>query len=216
MKRCFPMSYKSSNFNQRAFTLIELLVSVVIFTMMTVLVVVKYGSFNQSVLMTNLAFDVSLAIRTAQTYGLSVKNIDTGSTQFQYAYGVRFDMDQSLDSILNNGNKKNQEIVFYADRNNDGVFTAADVPVISTYAIKRGATIFGICTGSSSSCIPAGNSSSLNITFKRPDPTAKMCLNGSLGSCGTAVTYAEIKVRGTDGSVRNISVRDNGQISVKD
>jgi len=100
---------------KRAFTLVELMVSVGIFLMMTGLVVAKYGNFNQSVLLTNLAYDVALTIRTAQTYGLSVRNNDlsNSSSDFQSGYGVHLDTSTRPDS--NSGNNFNQEIIFFAD-----------------------------------------------------------------------------------------------------
>src|SRR6185369_4435025 len=77
-------------FSKRGFTLIELLISVAIFVYMTGLLVAKYGNFNQSVLLTDLAYDVALTIRTAQTYGLSVKAVNSSPSPYQYAYGVDF------------------------------------------------------------------------------------------------------------------------------
>lgn len=205
--------------NFRAFTIIELLVSVAIFTMMTALVVAKYGNFNQSVLLTNLAYDVALTIRTAQTYGLSVKSSDNSSSQFLHGYGVRFDTD-SITSEPTLGVKNNQEIVFFADINDSLTFNSGDTP-ISRYAIKRGAIISGICV-SGVGCTPLSNSPSphhIDIIFKRPDPNAKICLdNSGVGQCAVASTYpyVEITVQGTDGSIRVVTVRENGQIAVKD
>jgi len=211
----------------RAFTLIELLVSVGIFTMMTALVVAKYGSFNQSVLMTNLAYDVALTIRTAQTYGLSVKNSDTtnSTTQFLHGYGVHFQTGNSADLNLPRLGGNDQIILFADDGSNgsgpfahtsdNGAYNIESPPlgdtIISTYSIKRGAIVDSICVGSP--CVKINTAVALDITFKRPDPNAVICL---YFSCNTKYTYAEITVKGTDGSTRTISVRENGQISVKD
>ncbi len=221
MKSSPNLKSKFSNPNcHHAFTLIELLVSVGIFTMMTALVVAKYGNFNQSVLMTNLAYDVALTIRTAQTYGLSVKNSDTtnSTAQFQHAYGVHFDTSSTLDTILSNGNKKNQELVLFVDLNDDGKFTDSN-QMVSTYAIKRGAYISSVCIVSGCSYGDPDSYSFVkpglgvvDVSFKRPDPDAKICFNSE---CNFP-KYVEISIKGTDGSIRVVSVRSNGQISVQD
>ena len=213
--------------NTRAFTLIELLVSVGIFALMTSLVVAKYGNFNQSVLLTNLAYDVALTIRTAQTYGLSVKNSSETATDFAYGYGVRFDSDPTVDS--NTGNPMNKQIVFFSDNNsnsankNDGIYTAYSGganpydTAVSTYAIKRGAYVSDMCTGSPTNCValPSNVAHHIDITFKRPDPSASICVDSYAGAACSKATYVELTVKGTDGSTRVISVRDNGQITVK-
>ena len=189
--------------NSRAFTIIELLISVAIFAAMTGLVVAKYGNFNQSVLLTNLAYDVALTIRTAQTYGLSVKNSDAGSgTDFQSGYGVRLDTNTGY----------NQEIIFFADRDNSGTYTN-NTELISTYAVKRGAIIKGVCLLDASTCTPS-QGSYLDIVFKRPNPDALMKIDGICPV--TVCSYAGISVMATDGGVRTISVRENGQISVNE
>ncbi len=189
---------KKVHFKKRAFTLVELLVSVGIFVAMTSLVVGKYGNFNQSVLLTDLAYDVALTIRLAQSYGTSVKASETGSS-FQYAYGVH------LDTTAGN----NQQIVLFADSNSSFVgYDPAD-EIVSTYAIKRGAVISHYCT-ISGSCT-TGTPGTLDVLFKRPDPNALICLNGTL----CADTFVQIMLKSTDGSLRSVKVYNNGQISVQ-
>jgi len=140
------------------FTLVELLVSVAIFAVMTALLVAKYGNFNQSVLLTDLAYDVALTIRTAQTYGLSVKGATaanpSGCTDFQCSYGVYFD--SSID---------NNSLISLLAVKNDSV-----VGTVATYSIKRGAIVSNLkaCTNQSdpSTCQTL---IFLDILFKRPD-----------------------------------------------
>lgn len=223
MKRSPILKSKISNLDssRHAFTLVELLVSVGIFTMMTALVVVKYGNFNQSVLLTNLAYDVALTIRTAQTYGLSVKVSDPNAQtlDFQSGYGVHFDTRSGVadvDTVL--GVKKNQAIVFFVDSNSNGIFDN-ESERISTYAIKRGATVSGLCVSVTSTCTIPGSgisATTIDIIFKRPEPNAIIHQNGT--DCGANIpcSYTEITVKGTDQGTRTISIRANGQISVKD
>ena len=193
----------------RAFTVVELLVSVGIFVFLTVLLVVKYGSFNQSVLLTNLAYDVAVTIRTAQAYGLSVKRVGTGdeSVNFQYAYGVHFDTTSAGNTTLKlfaftPAQTQNHT---YGDTSNSAL---SEIDV-QTYTLKRGARITGVCTGSVN-CAP--DTDQLDIIFRRPNPNADICITS--GGCGNQ--YAEITITGTDGSTRVVAVRENGQISVKE
>ena len=188
---------------KKGFTLIEIMVSVSIFAFMTALLVAKYGNFNQSVLLTNLAYDIGLTIRTAQTYGLSVRRLESGAAPFQYAYGVH---------ISNNSNEK-QQMIFFADISPDNVYTVSDF-VVSTYAIKRGAVISGVCVVKGSSCV-AGNGT-LDITFKRPDPEALIYFTSSNGvpDINNPYTYAKITVQGVDGGIREVVVNSIGQVSV--
>ena len=194
---------KNTHTSPRGFTLIELIVSISIFAMMTALVVAKYGNFNQSVLLTNLAYDMALTIRTAQTYGVSVRQ---EGGDFKYPYGVYFS------SVSGN----NTSFVFFVDMNLDvtdqGYYDVAD-QIINTYTLKRGAKIQQICTNTTCSSIE----DELHITFKRPDPDARFCVTSTCGVMGApAETYVKIVIEGTDGSTRAVVVRKNGQISVEE
>jgi len=181
--------------------LVELLVSVAIFIFMTALLVAKYGNFNSSVLLTDIAYDVALTVRTAQTYGLGV----TGTNSiFTYPYGV--DFSTSNGTVL----------TLYSDTDSNFYYSSVDVPV-STYTLTRGAVVKDLCldtviptsqrcgTDSTSVDVPA-----LDISFKRPDPTAHICAGADC-----SYTYAQITIQGTDGSERLVTVQQNGEISVE-
>ena len=194
------------------FTLVELLVSISIFAFMTALLVVKYGNFNNGVLITNLAYDVALTIRQAQSFGLNVKQADNSKTcigtfgasgdAFQCSYGAHFETADSshfklfLDDYLVNS---------VYDCVGTSCSTGGDY-IINSYAIKRGATVSRLCvTTGTGSC---NDVSSLDIVFQRPNPDA--IINGS-----TVNTYAQIELRATDGTLKHVVVRKTGQISIE-
>jgi prepilin-type N-terminal cleavage/methylation domain-containing protein len=194
---------------KRGFTLIELVICVAIFAMMTALLVAKYGAFNQSVLLTNLAYDTAITIRTAQTYGLSGQGQEQttcpNSICFKYPYGVHFSTSLS----------ENTKITLFADSSPlnapNGTYEAGDTEV-SVYTITRGAIVSGMCVGDG--CSEAdGTTQQLDITFVRPNPEAKICVDGST-SCPTK--YARIFIKGTDNSLRSVVVRSTGQVSVQE
>ena len=208
----------------RGFTVIELVVSIGIFAIMTALVVAKYGNFNQSTFLTDTAYDLALALHTAQNYGLSVKNVNGADNPFGLPYGIDFTTSASGFSC-GSVTASNKRIVLFADADPatpDGVCGASGSPndlSVTSYALTRGATIApytgvagnGLCAGSGSGCsFYAVNR--LDVTYTRPNPEAKICVNGSNSPC---YSYAEISIIGTDGSVRTVAVRQNGQISVK-
>jgi hypothetical protein len=188
----------------KGFTLVELLVSVGIFILMTTLLVAKYGNFDQSVLLTNLAYDVAITVRTAQTYGLSVRASTSDSPLFNAGYGVHFVSGSQ-------SNEEARKLIFFVDSDPESLYSGTHED-IDTYYIKRGAYISEACAGNDAdSCVDVDNV--LDITFKRPDPNAQICI-GSGGLCGQK--YARITITGTEGSTRTVVVQENGQISVKE
>lgn len=187
---------------QKGFTLVELVISIAIFAMMTTLVLSKFGTFNQGVLLSNVAYDVALTIRNAQSYGINVKSADRAGSDFSFPYGVHFD------TLAPN----NSSFKFFADLDSDGEYTSVDdKPVVAgspmfttTTNIKRGTVISKICVNT---CGPTEYVDKMDITFIRPDPNA-IILNKNYFS------YAKITLKATDGSTKNIEVRSTGQIQV--
>ena len=200
----------------RGFTLVELVVCVAIFVIMTALLVAKYGTFNQSVLLTDTAYDIALAIHTAQSYGLSVK--DAGptvscsgndiSSGFNCAYGIDFVASPLSIYCGNTGIiSSGTNITLFADVSENGICNNGDVEITS-YAITRGAIISGVCASNSQTC-SAASDSELDVTYLRPYPDATICWQGIC-----SYTYGQVTLKATDGSLRTISVYQNGQITV--
>ena len=129
---------------ESGFTLMELMVSISIFVIMTVLLIVKFGNFNQNTNITNLAYDIALTLRTAQTYGMSVQGQATGagiSPMFQYSYGVAFCALASGSCPGASDTFSDQQLVMFADTDpaaTRGAYDNSDIN-ISPYNIKHGA-----------------------------------------------------------------------------
>lgn len=212
---------------KKGFTILELMVTIFIFATMTTYLLAKYGTFNQSTLLTNLAYDVALTLRTAQSYGLNVKGVTTNGSadpSFNYPYGVHFEMagSQWRDGTC---------IVFFADSNSNGRYSPsyslpancnsvnANNKKISTYLIKRGSFIKRLCVDA---CDPENLSknsrNSLDITFKRPDPDAIINATGSIDNSyddPSPHRYAEITLQSTDGSTIKVIVNKTGYIAIQ-
>ena len=197
------------------FTLIELLVSISIFVFMTAFLVAKYGGFNQSVLITNSAYDVALTIRGAQSYGLNVKGADvTGSsgtvTYFSYPYGAHFSSDTTTSGA-------NTSYVLFADTNlgsaanSYSIYDPGTDIVVSKTTLRQGTIVSSICVGNDEgSCVSSGVTS-VDISFRRPDPDAIITANGA---SGRKYPFAKITVLAANGSMKSVSVRSTGQISI--
>lgn len=201
------ISVKNTVLNNRGFTLIELVVSIGIFALMTGVLLSKYGNFNNSVILTNLAYDVAITIRTAQSYGIDVKGISNpnngGQIEYNNAYGVYFDRSST---------DKSKQMIFFVDFNDNGKYTSGIGEEINTYVLKRGMYISSLCAGGSSvDC--STNRTKLNILFKRPDP--KAIINND-ENCPIDCSYGRIELTSADGSKKYVEVRSTGQISVTD
>ena len=205
---------KNNRESVAGFTLLELLISISIFAFMTAFLVSKYGTFNQGVLLTNLAYDTALTIRSAQSYGLNVQGQATSSTAvgFNYAYGVHFD------PALTN------QFILFVDLCGDGLYrdvlqqpTCANSAThlneaLSTYTFRTGFTLNTPCAGASAAtCTSIPPGFALDILFKRPNPDAVIV---NTQSPSTALSYAKITMKAVDGSTKSIVVQSTGQIAV--
>lgn len=205
--------YKIKSSKTKGFTLLEIVISITIFAFLTVLLVVKYGSFNKGILITNLAYDVALTLRNAQSYGLNVKSVPTDgsnySNTFDKAYGVHFD----------STSQNNKKMIFFADLNDNGKYDATPTDEkISLYNIKNDFSVVEICFGvNSSDC--SGTSftlaDTLDVTFKRPDLDARI-LAVKNGINVDNIKYSEVRLqKGSDYfSRKRVVVTSVGQISV--
>jgi prepilin-type N-terminal cleavage/methylation domain-containing protein len=187
--------------NKKGFTLIELMVSVGIFALMTTLLVAKFGTFNQGVLLSNVAYDVALTIRNAQSYGLNVKSSLRTGNEFNHPYGVHF--------------VKGNSFIFFADKKSDGYYVLGDDVTVDTPAtvttIKGNTEISSICITIAGTCNALD---SLDITFKRPDPNAIIKGKDSSGNLVSG-SYAKITLKSSDGSTKIVEILSTGQIAVK-
>ena len=205
----------------KGFTIIELIVSIAIFAFMTALVMSKYGTFNQNTLLTNIAYDMAITVRTAQSYGLGVKSSDSTLNVFSAPYGIHFDM------------AKNDKFILFADKNSDTRYDTLPVDeAITTYTLTSGAKITSICLGTSlADCDPSGqnvlrSTDSLDITYKRPNPDAIFDCKGNTGITACPINngpiyntrsepIAIITLTSSDSSHHEyVYIRRNGQISV--
>lgn len=194
------MNYKYSRKN-KGFTLIELLASVSIFIVITTMILIRHSQFSSALLIENLAYDVALSIRKAQVFGLSVREIATGSEEFNVGYGIHFD------------SQVDDSYIFFADRNRNKQYDNSS-EIVEIFSIKSGNKISkfcGILPDDTEKCSIAGNITYLDIIFERPNPDAIIKSNIS------EETYASAKITLMSPQEKqwSINVVSTGQISVQ-
>jgi len=189
------------------FSLVELLVVLSIFSLITAIVVFKNNQFSSSVLLTNLAYETALQVREAQVYGINVKS---SGGDFSYPYGVHFEA------------SNDKQIISFVDRNADGIYDSVSPGQIcgdnvseclDIAKIGRGNKIKDFCVVDSSnveSCAATTGISSLDISFKRPNPDA--IIRSGIGS----YQKAEIYLISADGKYeKTVMVSESGQIVIE-
>ncbi len=172
--------------SHRGFTLIELMVTVGIFATISSIILARNSTFDNEVLLNDLAYDVALSIREAQQYGINVR---ASEGLFDRPYGIYF--------------QKNTTTYYeFADRDNDGVYDAPG-ELVKTFTLGRGAIVQTLCNLSASNC----TLTDLTVLFKRPDPDA--ILNQG------AFSRARIELLSVRGGIRYVVVEATGQISIQ-
>ncbi len=215
------------------FTLVELMVTITVFVAVTLVVLVNQSDFNGGVILNNLAYDVALSTRQAQSYGINVRGKTTdvlATSQVIFPpYGVAFDL------------ARNKEFVFFADtypaanestKIGNGLYDAGVAEVctgnalslcaefIEKYRIQRGNFIKQLCVtrasgiGGDEECANAGESGTLTISFRRPNPDA--IINSSIGAGSAKIISARIVLGAPEGNERSVLVYESGQISVQE
>jgi prepilin-type N-terminal cleavage/methylation domain-containing protein len=200
----------------QGFTLIELLVVLVLMSLLTLAFLERQQKFDSSTIMRSLAYSIALSVRQAQVYGISVLPTAPGSGNFAGSHGLLFQKTSTTSYILFADSDNNHK--FLSDPiertfNLGGNFTVSEFCAI----FYNGATQTRRCDGSDDSGGGSGSISNLDIIFVRPNPDAQIyaydASNNPIAG-DPPYSYAYIRIKAIDGSVRGIHVYSTGQISV--
>lgn len=139
----------------RGFSLIELLISAAIITIISSIVIVKFTSFDSSVLLKSLAYEVASAVRHAQVYSVSVVRDTAG---FGYAYGMHF----------STATPKEYNFFRYTAATAYPQYGDGNSVNINSFAIGRSMQVGELCVKSSGSGT-CNTVTTLDISFRRPE-----------------------------------------------
>lgn len=182
----------------KGFTLVELLVTIMIFVIMTTILALRYGDFSKGIILTNLVYDVALAIRQAQSYGINVSDTtpDGRDADYSQSYGVHFNINEPTKFIL-----------FRDDGTLKNFYVAGSDTIIKEYQIKNGNVLQKICYDSTVNPTCGISGTAESIVFARPSPSPII----SRGN--RQALY--LRFAAPDGSTQSIMVRSSGQISIE-
>ena len=219
------MQSRKNNTTQAGFTLIELLVVLAIFVIVTSVVLFQYGNLRSSSSLSNLATDISLSIRRAQSYAIGAANSGFSGSNFTHAYGVHFSADTP--PVANQFNS----FVMFTDVSDNHMYdvnntsTPCNVQNLST--TSECTELLTIANADRISAIylngttPINAGDSVDVMFLRPNPDAFFCYRPSgFSSCSaTSISSVTIEISNPGTSVGNttqdIVIWSTGQISVQ-
>lgn len=189
------------------FTLVELLISIAIVGIVTSIVLVKYGSFDSTVLLKSLAYEIALTLREAQVRSVSVSR---SANSFDYPYGVTF-------SVATPQEKKRYISFRYKNATEHPVYDVGEAsPVaedIRTFPISRTMEVQDLCVtiGGTENC----DIDRLDVSFRRPKFKGLFHAVEGPTEYTDTVTSAKIEVGSATGFLSFIvEVTSLGQISV--
>ncbi len=205
------------------FTVVELMVVVAIFAVISSISAFNYRSFETSITVKNLAQDIALTIRKAQSYTLGFQSPEpTLLNETVIGYGVHFDM-QYPDTFLLFGDFKTTNPTINANNVYDGtscnrIFTAQE-ECVDEILITTTDRIEALCLNDSD-CVFEGM---LDIVFNRPNQDALFSYTDiSTGqttnldpATNNPISHVSISVVSVDGVRRFITIWNTGVISVE-
>ena len=196
------------------FTIIELLISITIVTVILTVVVFNQSIYTETAALTNLADEIGLTISQAQIYGVGVKELALGSSDFSASYGLTF-------SLLDSGS--NSAYIYFADRNGNNYYDGDwSCPVggvsecISKVNITRGNYIDALCWVKISGPDQCNNPKRIDISFTRPSIEAQFVLFNSAGQVFVPDDMKGVRIilKSPEGASRSIVVYKTGQVSI--
>jgi len=192
-----------SKSKESGFTFFELVVVIAIIGILSAIVITGYREFERDTVLGNLAQDVALSVRLAQSYGLNVRS--EGGV-FERSYGVYFDA----------SDRTNYEIFRDENRGVGGFVNTGDTEEV--FQFGTGYTIANVCaldaSNGDNNCFEVGGDNiitEIHIVFDRPKPDANFRDNNGY----TDYQSATITIRDIDGKTRDIGILATGYISVQ-
>jgi len=222
-------------------TLVELMVVIVIFVIISGVVIFNYGQFRSSSSIQNLADDIALSIRKAQSYAIGVRG--SGSI-FDIGYGVHFTLNSETEFFYGS----NKLFILFADVEKNDTYdyngkSECEEPTkknecLEALSITSADKISAIILYDGENKVVLDGKDTVDIVFNRPNPEPIFCYRKDSSGGGTPIDKGKGKGKGgvtvssscsqtvfshigitisniSDSSVfKTITIWNNGQISV--
>lgn len=206
----------------RGVTLVELLVVLSIIGILTAVVVTSQSTFNKTILLSNTAYDVALAMRSAETYGLGSRVAQGGVTNS--GYGIHFDRASPKTFLLfadtyETPDAANQPYVCHAQGTEidspdhvpgDCSYTSGKDVAVTPYALGNGMTVSSILVYAAG-VWSTTSLDSLDIVFARPNTEVYFAPGGEYMQ---SVSAACITITSPQGGLRYVRADRTGNITV--
>jgi prepilin-type N-terminal cleavage/methylation domain-containing protein len=211
--------------DKKGMTLIELMVVVAIFLVLTGIVIFDHNSFRSVVSLDNLASDIALSIRKAQSYAIGVRG---SSSSFEEGYGVSFVKveDSDNDNLLFGSNRS---FIIFKDLNNNKKYDIPDSSevcgsltleneckeILNITSLDKISEIYYVSTNENKKEITSNGR--IDVVFKRPNPDSYFCYrtDGENSDCVTDSNFLYIIVEiSNDKNKRYVTIWNTGQISM--
>ncbi|HVW71865.1 MAG TPA: prepilin-type N-terminal cleavage/methylation domain-containing protein [Candidatus Paceibacterota bacterium] len=203
----------------RGFTLIEMLVVLAIIIIVTAIALAGQSGFNRTEALNNMAYDIGLAIRQAESYGISnaINAVQPG-TGNNIPYGISFDIGSPTNfnffadiSPNNCGNDPKPDC-----KPGDGAYGPGDT-LLQSYTLNNGFSINAFCVTNSSktSCTNGSGNSPLQhmtVTFSRPNAQVTIAGQDVGKSWVTNYTFMCVQLYSQNKETRYVGVSQNGEI----
>lgn len=195
----------------RGFTLVELVVVMGIGVLIMTTIVGGQSRYTDAVTLKGLANDVSLDLRQAQVYGISVKVSPTDNTDFNGVYGLSFNKSYAFDYVAY---KEGSGTFGIYDSNNH---TSCSGECLIINPINRGNKINQLCRIPNSGAEDCSSVSRADISFVRPSTEAKIVYFNSSGGILSSTGYQGLRTEfiSPGGLKRSVVIYTSGQISVQ-
>ncbi len=185
--------------------------------MVVILTTLAFGhsTYTEVAALNNLADTMALDIREAQVYGIAVKELDTGSSNFSTPYGVSF-------SLLGSGS--NAAYIIFADRDSDHAYdgtwacdTGGSAECLRRVDLTQGIYIDSLCNIKPNNIVSCDFVRRADVTFVRPNAEATITF---FLSDGTSYNPAnpigeQITLKSPSGLTKKVKVYFSGQVSVQ-
>lgn len=174
------------------------MVTITIVVLVTGVIMIRYSSFNSSVLLSGQAYITAFDIREAQSLAVSVRG---NQNEFREEYGLYFDASNA------------QQYILFQDDDSNGIDDPAQYhsseAIGNPYKIDSRFQLVDLCATSGG--VETCSLSDLAISFQRPDFDAHF-----YSSSAANIDSVEIIIGSNDSALtRSVVVYASGQISVE-